>query len=177
MCEHTAADRLIALKERYPYQFGGKHIGLHVPPGWMQIFEGLCADVDAALGDDKYGFHWSQLKEKWGSARFYFELANDKPGLRLDVVSEAGVLSLCKTARGEAEGVALSSTLQALVSAAEQQTRTACYACGAAGELDPSPGWVVTLCPDHMRTKHDDAEAFTRDQVVRSGQAPDWTSW
>jgi len=49
-----------------PYQFAGD-IGIEFYRGWMGIFSRLCFAIDEALGDDKRGFHWTQVKEKFGS--------------------------------------------------------------------------------------------------------------
>lgn len=60
-----------ALQARFPYMFEGPHIGLDFHEGWMPILAAACEKVEAALGPDKAGFHFTQIKEKYGSARFY----------------------------------------------------------------------------------------------------------
>jgi len=41
------------IKNRYPYQFEGKNIGLSVAKGWLPEFAALCQRVDDLLGQNK----------------------------------------------------------------------------------------------------------------------------
>ncbi|MFZ4479088.1 MAG: HAD domain-containing protein [Rhodoferax sp.] len=59
------------LNRRYPYMFSGENVGISIPRGWTAIFEALCIDIDQTLGTDKRGFHFTQCKERFGSARWY----------------------------------------------------------------------------------------------------------
>jgi hypothetical protein len=45
-------------QERYPYMFARKNMGIFIPTGWRPIFEKLCEDIDALLGQDKRGFQF-----------------------------------------------------------------------------------------------------------------------
>ena len=116
------------LSKRFPYMFSGRNIGLSVGDGWMDLFAKLCEDIDALLGDDKRGFHWVQLKEKFGTARFYYgqELGDD----------------------------AVFSEIADLVNAAEQMTHTMCMQCGQPGKPNVKYGWVLTLCETHAAERH-----------------------
>jgi hypothetical protein len=49
------------LRARFNYQFAGPNIGISVSNGWLTVFEGLCADIDALLGEDKRGLGRAQL--------------------------------------------------------------------------------------------------------------------
>lgn len=49
------------LQARYPYQFKDPELGVSMAKGWVVVFAQLCADVDHVLGQDKRGFHWSQV--------------------------------------------------------------------------------------------------------------------
>ena len=63
------------LKARFPYQFDNpKSLGISFARGWFKGFAELCAEIDTLLGDDKRGFVWAQVKEKFGSARFHFDI-------------------------------------------------------------------------------------------------------
>lgn len=57
------------LQARFPYMFEGDNIGIDIARGWMLGFQKLCEQIDELLGADKRGFHWTQCKEKFGSAR------------------------------------------------------------------------------------------------------------
>ena len=63
-----------ALVRAYPYMFAGPFIELVMYAGWHTPFTKLCDDIDAALGDNKRGFRWIQLKEKFGQPRWYWEM-------------------------------------------------------------------------------------------------------
>lgn len=70
----------IDLIASFPYQFAGENIGIEFYRGWMDLFSRLCFAIDEALGDDKRGFHWSQVKEKWGAMRAYHHIDRTAEG-------------------------------------------------------------------------------------------------
>jgi hypothetical protein len=78
---HTARglQRLLGQVGLHGYQFSVPWLEIEVAKGWMPLFAQLCADVDQALGADTYGFYWSQIKEKFGSARFYYRFEEPEP--------------------------------------------------------------------------------------------------
>jgi hypothetical protein len=85
------------LKDRFADMFAGQNIGFSFYRGWFALFENLSHDIDALLGQDKRGFHWVQLKEKFGSARFYWAMKGYANKLHLSVISEKGVLEFGPT--------------------------------------------------------------------------------
>jgi hypothetical protein len=115
------------LRARYPYQFAGEQISMSYSRGWFHLFSQLCADIDHALGDDKRGFHWTQVKEKFGSARLYFQMT---PGVSSD---ESDLMQRLLSLKNEAE-------------AASQRT---CVACGQPGRVYPDMGWMLAVCETH----------------------------
>ncbi len=115
--------------ERFPYQFEGDNIGLSMTHGWEPTFEKLCEDIDTLLGDDKRKFHWTQLKEKFGSARFHWAVVN---------------------ARTPPE---LQKTISALVGAAQAKTQHMCVVCGQLGQIDYSQPHMLMLCDEHVRQR------------------------
>ena len=112
--------------DRFPYMFAGANIGLSVPKGWCQTFEALCQDIDAELGDDKRGFHWCQCKEKFGVARWYWDMGPEQD--RPDVI-------------------------QKWVNHAMATTHNLCVVCGESGEIDRKTHWMLTLCPLHTQER------------------------
>ncbi|WP_155831681.1 hypothetical protein [Hylemonella gracilis] len=148
----------VSLKELqalYPYQFS-KPADMDVAKGWMPIFAKLCADVDQTLGQDKLGFHWSQIKEKFGSARFYYRFGRRKSGTRLDIWTPQGVLSQeispKRKVRTEKDRSFqdISRAILQLTDAAQVATKNVCLACGAPGSPDVGEGYVLMLCPEHQ---------------------------
>jgi hypothetical protein len=135
------------LKVKYPYQFARQSLGFHVPEGWQPIFAELCEDIDAVLDEnEKPHFHWVQLKEKFGTARFYaeFHKPDDAPPSMLDgngLTERFGRLfSLRPIPSNEA--------IRTLIMAAEATTAKVCLKCGESGTLRRG-GWVRTLCDKH----------------------------
>jgi hypothetical protein len=115
------------LRARYPYQFQGPKISMSFSRGWFCLFAGLCADIDQALGEDKRGFHWTQVKEKFGAVCLYFHLA---PGTN-DHCPE------------------LMQQLLALKVKAEVTSQHLCAACGRPGAIEPGSDWLMSLCDRH----------------------------
>ena len=144
------------LKARYPYQFAEHHIELSFFRGWMPLFAQLCADIDAQLGPDKRGFHWVQLKEKFGSARWHCKL---EPLLEPDKVAEIGIYASIAEINAHDERfanpqeMALRQRIQALRRGAEEHTQTACIVCSEPAEVDRSTGHLLVICPEHARQR------------------------
>jgi hypothetical protein len=127
------------LRARYPYQFSGPWLEIEVAKGWMSLFAILCADVDEALGADTYGFYWSQIKEKFGSARFYYRF-----GERKAVPSDHRP----DRDRGRNYQQVVMEVFN-LTEKAEEATLSICLACGKAGSRDSTGGYLLVLCPEH----------------------------
>lgn len=150
----------LGLPAKYPYQFERCRLGVDMTPGWTPIFAKLCEDVDQLLGEDKRGFSWVQVKEKWGAARFYFELAGLAPDKRVDLQSPDGARSLILKPEDEGqrspEIQQLTHKLRNLILAAEKATQHTCAMCGKPGELDRGRGHFLTLCSEHaaLRKEH-----------------------
>ncbi|AMM24565.1 hypothetical protein [Variovorax sp. PAMC 28711] len=111
------------LKSKYRYMFEGPNIGLDMYEGWTPILAQACAEIDAILGEHKQGFHFSQLKEKYGSARYYFDA-------------------------GSVDNEAL-ERIQIALDQAEQATETACMCCGSPAVIEKYGGWFLCLCDAH----------------------------
>lgn len=119
------------LKARFPYQFDNpKSLGISFARGWFKGFAELCAEIDALLGDDKRGFVWAQVKEKFGSARFHF-----------DIIGRTG------------KNVAVARKIQALALEAANRTAKQCIVCSAPGEMRNEGGYVLCLCDAHKAVR------------------------
>lgn len=117
------------LKARFPYQFEGEQISMSYTHGWFHLFSRLCADIDEALGVDKRGFHWRQVKEKFGQARVYYQLDEGVPDSEPDLAKQ----------------------LMTLKVAAELASSKVCAVCGRPGSIDQDLGWMLALCEEHRR--------------------------
>lgn len=141
------------LKLRFPYMFEGRNIGISIARGWGDLFVKLCVDIDRALGPDKQGFHWVQVKEKFGSARFYWEMKGGSPGLKIDIISETGhVTSLVGLDKGKKPS-SISEQVDALVDAASRKTHRLCIVCGEPGTVNNDDPYILVLCPEHAEDR------------------------
>jgi hypothetical protein len=131
-----------ALKARYPYMFEGPNLGIAISRGWFPMVEKLCADIDQLLGDDKHGFNWAQIKQKYGSIRLYWEF--DPRGK----AAKGGepLLSRPKTPNRLRP---LQEAIDKLVQEVETLTETCCMVCGSPGREHSSGGYILVLCPKH----------------------------
>lgn len=152
---------LAALRSRYPYQFNGTELGVAVAKGWLPIFAQLSAGVDLALGDDKQGFHWRQVKEKFGSARFYYQFARRHPELRLDIQAPDGVLSRAlpvkRSIRTDHDHSfeQVNTVIRRLAAEAEAATQRVCLVCGKEGRADTNADYIMVLCLEHQAQARD----------------------
>lgn len=92
-----------------------------VDDGWRELLERACARIREAVRPDGGPFRATQIKEKYGSLRFYW----------------SGRLSPRATAQVE-EAIDL----------AEARSATTCEICGGRGRLYGG-GWLTTRCPVH----------------------------
>jgi len=68
--------------------------GFTCDDGWYQIIYQLCERIEplvAALDDGGLGFEVVQVKEKWGTLRFYVKGSNDEIGAAIHSASELSV--------------------------------------------------------------------------------------
>ena len=166
--EITSRDRIDALIARFPYQFASKHLGINVSYGWVGIFEQLCTDIDALLGDDKRGFHWVQCKEKHGGACFYYETEKATMGVRISAFMPGGKVVVSRTPAEPADGSDVLRRLDKLVADAEERSEQFCYACGEPGRMWTTR-WYLTLCDTHGRLHRDDRDEFIEELSARNG--------
>lgn len=137
------------LQDRFPYMFEGQNIGISIARGWESLFVRLCEDIDKLLGPDKRDFHWVQVKEKFGSARFYWTMKNRSPSVRIDIISESGVVTPL-VARGEGrKPQSVSEQIDALVETTSHKIQRLCIVCGKPGAVNNDEPYVLVLCPDH----------------------------
>lgn len=144
--------RVRALTERYPWLFSGRHLGHDIMPGWLGLVEQLCCEVDQMVPadlkrDDGTGFHFTQIKEKWGALRVYWGLGEAGGDIAtVDVVSP-GVLDTVRI--WAAPAIDRSEKVNAAIHSAEGRSATTCLFCGAPGRIRNSDGWFSASCGWH----------------------------
>ena len=104
---------LTGILERIPTQWGRS---IDCGPGWHQIL----VDLDRYLAATLPSFQVLQVKQKFGTLRFYW---------------------FCEQASEEQRAAANS-----LVAAAELRSASTCENCAAPGQLCVKDGWLKTLC-------------------------------
>lgn len=135
------------LQATYPYMFSGRNIGLSISRGWFELFARLCHDIDQVLGNDKQNFHWSQLKEKFGAPRWYFDLGKQKSQKRIDLIT--GNSSLVKFRAKVKDKDVVRKAINDLVDKAEAIASKQCISCGSPGKNDATGGFYLVVCEKH----------------------------
>ena len=149
---------LRSLKERYAYMFVAPRFGQDLYRGWLADFITACHHVDQLLGDDKRGFHFRQIKEKLGWARYYWRTENVKP-LRLSLFTNEGVLERLHGLESADEA---ENQIAQILLTAERSSRQKCIVCAAPAESRSFEGWLVCTCEQHG------PEAMPRDALLRA---------
>jgi len=146
----------------YPYMFAGRSLELVMLDGWHAPFAKLCDDIDAALGENKHGFYWVQLKEKFGQPRWYWEMDGESdlfmdmqvaptPPTQDQLVGTSSHITYRRETPGELRG-----RIRQLVDAATAECDGRCMVCGEPGHRKSMHGWLQTLCDQHAREREGD---------------------
>lgn len=131
-------DYIDLLQKKYPLVFNHMDTGGYsfIPPGWHGLVDELCQKLDGVLREsyEKYsledfqcGFTVMQIKEKFGSLRFYFTCDSHDPHLYDKVAS--------------------------IIGEAEINSSRICEITGNPGQICVSGNWLKTLCEEE-RKKH-----------------------
>lgn len=148
------------LKQRFAYMFETPVLGLDFYRGWLADFIRACEEIDAVLGDDKRGFRFTQTKEKYGSARYYFSTDAVTP-LRLSINDGQGLRELTTGLKDEHD---TEMQIATILHEAEKKTAHTCMLCGAPGEVHRFGGWLACACRAHGADKSGES---LRNAVVR----------
>jgi hypothetical protein len=142
------------IKQRYPYQFSGKNLGFGIAKGWLPEFAELCKKIDELLGENKRGFHFVQIKEKFGSARYYWSIKGKKDSVRVDLISTKKVISYeTNPPASKDQSQTLFDQLSKLINEAEAHTCDHCIVCGSSGKIDQQDGYLLVLCDLHSKQR------------------------
>lgn len=169
------------LQLAYPHQFEKLMPYSYVPTGWISVFAELCQAVQTIADEAKMAPpQWRQCKEKFGSARWYFDLVGHRSqavrlsvsqpaadGLRLDVIEEF-TLTSTKIRKPRITKKELAAQLICTgIEASQSLCGHLCEVCGADGEIASRGGWYRCLCARHGALKSPPSSSFDEaDQFV-----------
>jgi len=89
-------------EERWPTLMADIPCGFYCPKGWSDLVWNLIADIDLELNGDFTVFDITQVKEKFGGLRFYYQFPNSKKHKSADYISQ-----LVEQAEGDSWGICL----------------------------------------------------------------------
>lgn len=132
------------LKRAFPYQFREGKTSIELSfGGWLRLFGELCARVDRELPEARRkAFWWTQVKEKFGGLRCYFEGGPTWMDIQ-------GLGTFIKYL-GDSNPDELTMKVQELVLEAEERSWKTCQWCGEAGERQQRGGYIYTGCASCM---------------------------
>lgn len=141
------------LQARFPYMFSNKdNLGCAFHRGWMPILAGLCVEIEQLLGERRGAFHWRQIKEKFGTARFYYSLRNAHD-MRVDLMNPGGRLSFSAGLESDDAFTDVKQAVFNLVRHGEEETTRSCMICGGPATPRAYGSYVLNLCADHHPDK------------------------
>jgi len=143
-------DRIDDLVAAHPALFRGRAPSAFsdLPAGWYDLADRLCVDIEAELGAEPQRFAVTQIKEKFGTLRFYFALEGAED-FYMDIRGTDGV----RTTVNRADGPPTMDRLRKLVRDASERSAALCQECGEVGQASVHDGWVQTLCTRHAQER------------------------
>lgn len=160
-------DWKIKLQEEFPFMRQNnveeecnlyKRWGFECSGGWYQLLRECCEAIVARYAEDGIGiydidFEPAQIKEKFGTLRFYYGYTDAPCGIAaFDNLATGKSIRFEPKAEGDIDDTKarLRQDIRIIVRSAEKKSRHTCEVCGAEGKLkndsDVGIGWVQTLC-------------------------------
>lgn len=133
------------LMEAHPALFNGElpQVFSHLPAGWYRIVDQLCDALEDELGPQAWRqFQPRQIKEKFGTLRFYYRFVSDDDPDDNDVEQAPAEVP-------RAPSDACRERVRALVSRANASSQETCQRCGEPGSPCNVDGYLSTLCDLH----------------------------
>lgn len=127
---NESTDRLDAMRDRFPRVFKGAQLpwGLECGPGWDELLVDLLAQLDAILAKHPtLRFRLVQIKEKFGSLRFYVSFDE---GTEDDIAQKD-----------------LVKVVFAAIQDAQKKSARTCERCGTPSVIREIGSVATTVCP------------------------------
>ena len=135
-----------------------KHWGFQCSGGWHGLLRECCEAIVARYAEngialDEIDFEPAQIKEKFGTLRFYYGYTDAPCGIAaFDNLATGESIRFEPKADGDIDDAKakLRQDIRSIVRATEKKSRYTCEVCGVEGELrndsDVGIHWVRTLC-------------------------------
>lgn len=117
------------LVENYSFM---KNVSLGIGDGWFSILDNLCKEIDPLVSEN---FKVTQIKEKFGGLRFYYDLEDYH---HFDILYSSHI-----------SFDNIRNKINKLIAKAEADSFETCEICGDPASLDKSSFWVKSLCEFH----------------------------
>lgn len=141
-----SAARHASPRARFPAMFWGRHLGLTLYRGWNPILAAACGEIEHVLSHSALAFHWVQIEEEYGAARFLYSLGErSRYVIELTPQSRRAMIVVTHEA---ADG--LTKSIDRIVNEAERLTCESCMVCGARTSRGLHFGRELPLCPLHQ---------------------------
>lgn len=116
--------------------------GCECSDGWFDLLYLLCEEIDSAYKKANMppDIVIMQIKEKFGTLRFYFKFEGSEQEIyAFDFLSGGGFRFMQKD-------TPIHKEISDIVRKYEKKSASVCERCGAAGRLRTERRWVITLC-------------------------------
>ena len=132
--------------------------GFECGGGWYKLLRACCESIvkryaEDGIGIEKIDFEPAQIKEKFGTLRFYYSFTDAPCGIAaFDNLATGESIRFEPKSNAEIDDAKakLRHDIRAIVRAAEEESSHTCEICGAEGKLrndsDLGIHWVRTLC-------------------------------
>ena len=123
--------------------------GCECSDGWYEILDSMCAEITKAFADEGRAVDLivDQIKEKFGTLRFYYHFEGQKPGISaIDFLGQGSL-------RISGGDVPIHKTIAAIVRKWEERSAEICEKCGKPGKLRKDRPWIRTLCEECNKSK------------------------
>jgi hypothetical protein len=144
--------------------------GFECSGGWYRLLRECCEAIVARYAEDGIGindidFEPAQIKEKFGTLRFYYGYIDAPCGIAaIDIIATGESIRPEPVAEGDMDDAKAGRRrdIRAIVRTAEEKSRHTCEICGAEGKLrdDSDKGiyWMKTLCDSCHEIRIKEAE-------------------
>lgn len=123
--------------------------GFECSGGWYQLLRDCCQQITDRYAESSIPFDFVpvQVKEKFGTLRFYYEYEDSPCKIAaFDFLGSGSIRFESGNEDDDDEKKQLRNDIAGIVRAAEERSKRTCERCGKEGIIRTNLGWVTTLC-------------------------------